>query len=348
MQSCFHCLAVRNGQLIRRLLGTVMHASQPNEFIHFDFCYIGQSEQGFTYVLILKDDFSGYIRLVPTIAASAEETAQALLRWFADFRVVSVWVSDRGSHFKNELVQQLQRHTKSRHHYTLAYCPWSNGTVEVVRREILHVITAVQSELKLPPAAWPSVIDLVQSALNQSASDRLASVAPLTAFTGLPADDILKAVLRKLPTQAVKVHTLQDARAQQVLQLELAKKALEMMHVSVQARRSKKQQDAIQRHNARTGVRPVNFHVGDYVLQAKLLRHRRQTMDRWYGPKVVTKAMSDFVLEVEDLITKKRGECHISRLMLYRDRKLEDEDEVMEHLEYQQDAYHVVDDFVKI
>jgi 5-hydroxyisourate hydrolase-like protein (transthyretin family) len=144
-----------------------------------------------------------------------------------------------------------------------------------VCREILRVITAVQSELKLPPAAWPSVIDLVQSALNQSASDRLVGVAPLTAFTGLPADGILKAVLRKLPNQVVKVHTLQDARAQQVLQLESAKKALEMMHVSVQERRTKKQQDAIQRHNARTGVRPVNFHVGDYVLQAKLLRHRR-------------------------------------------------------------------------
>jgi hypothetical protein len=71
-------------------------------------------------------------------------------------------------------------------------------------------------------------------------------------------------------------------------------------------------------------------------------------MARWYGPKVVTKAMSDFVFEVEDLTTKKRSECHISRLMLYRDSKLEDEEEVMEHLTYQQDAYHVVDDFVKI
>jgi hypothetical protein len=66
-------------------------------------------------------------------------------------------------------------------------------------------------------------------------------MTPLTAFTGLPADGILKAVLRRVPNQVVKMHSLQDARAQQVLQLELAKKALEMMHVSVRERRTKKQ-----------------------------------------------------------------------------------------------------------
>jgi hypothetical protein len=175
----------------------------------------------------------------------------------------------------------------------------------------------------LPSAAWPSVIDLVKSALNQSASDRLAGMTPLTAFTGLPADGILKAVLRRVPNQVVKMHSLQDARAQQVLQLESAKKDLEMMHVSVQERRTKKQQDAIHRHNARAGFRYVDFHVGDYVLQAKLLRHRCQkTMARWYGPKMVTKALSNFIFEVEDLITKRRDECHISRLLLYLESKV--------------------------
>jgi hypothetical protein len=64
LSSCFHCLAVRNGQLIRRPLGTAMHASKPNELLHFDFCYIGPGEQGYTYVLILKDDYNGYVRLV--------------------------------------------------------------------------------------------------------------------------------------------------------------------------------------------------------------------------------------------------------------------------------------------
>jgi hypothetical protein len=173
-------------------------------------------------------------------------------------------------------------------------------------------MTAVQSELKLPSAAWPSVIGLVQSALNQSASDRLAGVTPLTAFTGLPADGFLKAVLRRVLNQVVKVHSLQDARAQQVLQLESAKKALEKRHVSVQERRTKKQKDAFHRHNARTGVRSVDFHVSDYVLQAKVPSHRgRKTMARWYGPKMVTKALSDFIFEVEDLITKRRDECHI-------------------------------------
>jgi hypothetical protein len=103
----------------------------------------------------------------------------------------------------------------------------------------------------------------------------------------------------------------------------VSQESLEMMHVSVQERRTKKQQDAIHRHNARAGFRYVDFHVGDYVLQAKLLRHRCQkTMARWYGPKMVTKALSNFIFEVEDLITKRRDECHISRLLLYLESKV--------------------------
>ncbi len=60
-----------------------------------------------TYVLILKDDLSGYVWLVATADADAESVAEALLKWFAAFGVASKWVSDRGTHFKNELVRIL-------------------------------------------------------------------------------------------------------------------------------------------------------------------------------------------------------------------------------------------------
>jgi hypothetical protein len=108
-------------------------------------------------VLILKDDLSSIVRLVPTSTTDAETTDDALISWFSDFGVVKTWASDRGSHFKNEVVRSLREKTRGLHHFTLACCPWSNWTVERACRELLRAARALLSEFKLPPEAWPSV-----------------------------------------------------------------------------------------------------------------------------------------------------------------------------------------------
>jgi hypothetical protein len=41
------------------------------------------------------------------------------------FGVVLLWISDRGSHSKNEVVQRVQKELKAKHHFTTANCPWS-------------------------------------------------------------------------------------------------------------------------------------------------------------------------------------------------------------------------------
>jgi transposase InsO family protein len=103
------------------------------------------------YVLVLKDDLSSFVRLFPTSTADAKTTSDALISWFSDFGVVKSWVCDRGSHFKNEVVRSLREKTRGQHHFTLAYCPWSNGAVERVCRELLRATRALLSEFKLPP-----------------------------------------------------------------------------------------------------------------------------------------------------------------------------------------------------
>ena len=59
------------------------------------------------------------------------------------------WVSDQGSHFKNEVMLTLQRELHTRHHFTSAYHPQSNGTVEVVCREVIRALRALLSEYQL-------------------------------------------------------------------------------------------------------------------------------------------------------------------------------------------------------
>jgi hypothetical protein len=76
----------------------------PNEVIHFDYLYMSPSEAGFKYLLLIKDELSRYLWLVLSEAADAAATVDALTLWFAAFGVSQVWVSDQGSHFKNQVI----------------------------------------------------------------------------------------------------------------------------------------------------------------------------------------------------------------------------------------------------
>jgi Integrase zinc binding domain len=131
VQNCLHCVATILGDKVPRPLGTQLHATKPIKILHFDFLYIGLSRDGkYQYLLLHKDDLSGYLWPVPCRTAHAAASVDALMRWFAVFGVVLLWISNRGSHFKNGVVQRVQKELKAKHHFTAANCPWSNGTIE--------------------------------------------------------------------------------------------------------------------------------------------------------------------------------------------------------------------------
>jgi hypothetical protein len=97
---------------VPRPLGMQLHATKLNE-IMFDFLYIGLSRDGkYQYVLLLKDDLIGYLWLVPCRTAGAAATVDALMRCFGVFGVVLLWISDRGSHFKNKVVRRVQKNSR--------------------------------------------------------------------------------------------------------------------------------------------------------------------------------------------------------------------------------------------
>jgi Integrase zinc binding domain len=89
VQNCLHCVATISRDKVPRPLGTQLHATKPNEILHFYFQYIGLSRDGKNhYLLLLKDDLSGNIWLVPCRTADASATVDALMRLIAVFGVV--------------------------------------------------------------------------------------------------------------------------------------------------------------------------------------------------------------------------------------------------------------------
>jgi hypothetical protein len=81
VQNCLHCVATIPGYKVPCPLGMMLHATKPNEILHFDLLYIGLSRDGkCMYLLLLKDVLSGYQWLVPRRTADAAATIVALMR----------------------------------------------------------------------------------------------------------------------------------------------------------------------------------------------------------------------------------------------------------------------------
>jgi Integrase core domain len=288
---------------VPRPLGMQLHATKPKEILHFDFLYIGLSRDGkYRYLLLLKDDLSGYLWLVPCRTADAAATVDALMRWFAVFGVVLLWISDRGSHFKDEVVQLEQKELKAKHHFTTANCPWSNDTIESACKQVIRAFRAVLPELNMYADEWPEVVNMVQSVLNNSLSTRLNKRTPMQIFAGHAETTQLALMLK----DNVLVNAPLDfIKAQKLMEVEKLSKSMTEIHAQVAEKATRDLKAAIQKHNDKTHLRSPNFQVDDYVLVAE---HRKSGVSKlqvkWKGLRRVASVESDYVLVVENLLTK--------------------------------------------
>ncbi|KAG2786225.1 hypothetical protein PC129_g20613 [Phytophthora cactorum] len=147
---------------------------------------MGESFRDSKYVLVLKDHASHYCNLVVVDTADSAVSVEALLMWHARFGPPPVWTSDQGSQFKNEVVSKLSRRLWTAQQFTPVNCPWINGSVERVNRDILQVIRTVILEYKINRRDWLYLMPSVQASINHTAVRSLANRAPVELFTGLP------------------------------------------------------------------------------------------------------------------------------------------------------------------
>lgn len=100
---------------------------------------------------MLRDDNSDYKWFYACTDESAENAASAIINLSAAFGFPCGLISYSPTHFKNKNVRQVTKDLKVPHHFTLLYCPWSNGAVENFGEELVHVARAILTELQLRP-----------------------------------------------------------------------------------------------------------------------------------------------------------------------------------------------------
>ena len=118
------------------------------------------------------------------------------------------------------------------------------------------------------------------------------------------------------------------------------------MHKDVAHRAGKRRVAAIESHNRKTNVRPINFTEGYFVLRGFMQHERtRKPSLKWIGPYCVTECRSEYVFLVDDLVNGKKQEFHGRRLKFYRNKDFQVSQELLNHLSYQEGELLVVEAF---
>ena len=332
VRGCLHCRGAKGPALHPRPWGSTLVGEKPNQVVHFDFLYLKPAQKtGYSYVLTIRDAFSGYVDLVPASDTTAFTAATALLGWMAHFGTPEVWVSDRGPHFFNHLVAEIARQRGVEHHFTTARCPWANGQIERVNKEVLTLMKTMLSELRLPTNEWPALLPCVVSVLNATPSPSRGDVSPYEVFLGRKEAEPLDLVLSKrLELQLATVEDLPGLVGAHVQRLRDALDGTaERVRGSVAARTAGKQ------------PYDAEFEEGAYVLYSEVHRERDKLQSTKVGPMLVVEAKTPWVYRLRDVVTGREVEAHAQRMQRYRDAELGITDALREHVSYHVTNYEV-------
>ena len=329
---CLHCMGAAGR--VKRPYGEALHATKPNELIHWDYLSMGDG-----YLLVVKDDASNFLTLYEAERADAATTARCLMAWFAIHGVCYEWTSDQGSHFKNEVIAELRHVLGAKHHFTAARCPWANGTIENAMKHVLKAFRVLLSEWRMDKKDWRMIKDVVQMICNHAPAPSLGGLSPFTAMMGREAMSPL--ALIKIPGPR-KSTTMAEVLKKRGKEVQAMRDALESTHAYVAQSKSKKRAASKARHNA--SARIGRFEVGDFVLYMDVYQASHKLQGQWKGPAQIVKVSSDWLYDVQHLLTAQVREIHASRLQFYADSTLAVTEQLKDHVAHNDQGF-LVEDF---
>jgi hypothetical protein len=322
-RKCLHCAPTRGGKVVPRPLGNLLRAENPFELIHFDYVSIykdpfKEQEDGepLGSLLVVKDDFSHFTWLVPVRNTDAYSSAKALLDWQSLFKFAKFFNSDRGSHFANEVMDELAKLCGTQHRFTPVYSAWSNGIVESKNRTIRQALGGLLSEHRVPMHRYTEFLPVVQKRLNHCPSRALGNHSPFEVLFGIPSDSPLDFVLSDAPAvTSGAVFTKLQPEVVDKYCTEL-RQALARIHSAVLTAR---QAQADRNRRAAPKGTPVNFDVNDFVLFASTFGRKL----KWTGPYRVLRKVHPYLFEIESLVTGACRTVHATYLRFYEDSSLQ-------------------------
>ena len=224
----------------------------PFDTVAIDLMQLPCSRQGSNYVLVCVDYFSRFVILAPLKNKSANAVAHALVtHLFCPYTTPQVLLSDNGTEFKNEILQQICQQYHIKQTFVSVQHPASNGLVERANKKILDVLRHVVSQLN---DSWQDWLPHVASSINGS----------INASTGKTPHYIIYGTEKRLPYDVllqprVPVYSLEDYAKNQL-------RAFQIIHESVRRNLQASRVEMIQRQH--TSATPVTLQVNDIVYKS--------------------------------------------------------------------------------
>jgi hypothetical protein len=314
---CLSCAKTKTGNIIPRPWGRTITTTTFNQVVHFDYLYIDKAKKSrhdFEYVLVLKDDFTSFVELIPCVHADHINVVNALQSWQSRFGRIGTLVSDQGSHFCNTMMSEYARRSYPaaiNHHFTIAYTPWSNGTVERVMRDIIALFRKILiNSDTIDIDSWPFALPHVMSVINSRKQVTLGKRSPMELVFGRCVDHSLDIMFD--PDQDKLDTILSDSTYDQVYHNLVL--SLRDMHKNATLAK-----DSVRKNNvfSQSYNVPVNFGIGDFVLIAIVNKNARKLQAIWNGPYRVIECKSSHVYVCEDLTYKVKRDVHVTRMKFF-------------------------------
>ena len=185
-RSCLACIKLRTGGTIPRPMWYLVRATRPFEYLHLDFVEMPTSSDGFKWLLVVVCDLSLTTLLHPCKRCTAMEVVTALVNeWLAHYPDPVLIHTDGGTHFDNAVVRGLARVCGWRHTLSTAYAKWTHAVAERTNKEVLQILRPLCRHLKSEVNDWPSIIKMVQRAMQRKRRVSRGDRSPIELTTSI-------------------------------------------------------------------------------------------------------------------------------------------------------------------
>jgi Integrase zinc binding domain/Integrase core domain len=264
------------------------------------------TDNGNKYIVVATD----YMTKWPEARAIPQATAKQVASFIFEDIICRhgcphLILSDRGSHFRNHVIDELMEEYKIKHIYSTPYHPATNGLVERFNRTLCESI----AKTAISPQKWDENVSAVLFAYR-TARQSTTKIEPFYLVYGRAAKFPLKRGLEIAETNLLtRLFTLVDE--------------LPVIRGQTQSRIKRQQLKQKEYHDRRI-VKPIVYEIGNKVLlyeAAKQTSHTGKLDPKWKGPYYIHDLVYPGVYKLRTLDGKVlRTPINGSLLKLYNER----------------------------
>ncbi len=265
-----------------------------------------ESETGYKHILAIIDCFSRWVELYPCQTVEAEEAAKHLIQFVGRFGCPKEIISDNGTQFVNEIIDNFIKLFGAHHLLTLPNSKEENAIVERVNKEIMKHLRHWIFDKNIIEE-WIDAIPIVQRIINTSVH-RSTGYAPAQIVYGNRINLDQNIIL---PFEV----------AERSVALPLYVTRMERLQRKIVATASLSQMLRDNEHKSKFNKLPTEYKIGTYVLalypenrMGRLPPTKFHT--QWKGPmQIINNIGSKYT--VRNLVTGKLEDYHITSLKAF-------------------------------